>query len=46
MLNMNVYNVLGFLIHNVSLIQSTVRHVPGYWQDFSAGSGWRVAGDG
>ena len=31
MLNMDVYNVVGFLIQTVSLIQSTVRHVPGYW---------------
>ena len=31
MLNMDVYNVVGFLIQIVSLIQSTVRHVPRYW---------------
>ena len=32
MLNMNVYNCSSWLSHtSVSLIQSTVRHVPGYW---------------
>ena len=31
MLNMDVYNVVSGFSYIVSLIQSTVKHVPGYW---------------